>query len=368
MLELVRNARPTAMLVATCVVLAGCSDDDPSGPGDDGFDAAAAQATANAAQAVVGPVVQDDALLSNLLEAQFAVFGDGFAMAALPMTVTADLARMGPVAMRQTGLSVPQRGPVIASEMYGSTLVYDPDAGSYVVDESATGAPATGVRVLYYAVDPSGGFAEPLNAIGYIDFVDASTSGVYRLEVDVRRTSGGAVTLADYFVQMTGNETGGAIDAEGFFGGDERIDFDLHLDGQITANGAVSNLRYIVENDARNAALDLEVNAVGDFDSRSEESAVEFTITHGSNVATFTFDQSWDGDAQAGVVDGALSYNGQQVVLVSGAADHPTFSKPGGGNLSAGELQALGEIWTWYAVTNLVAVYVLLPFLSLLAF
>lgn len=52
----------------------------------------------------------------------------------------------------------------------GKTFVYDLSAGSYVVDATATGAPATGVRFVLYIWDgPNGRPALPLTRLGYVD-------------------------------------------------------------------------------------------------------------------------------------------------------------------------------------------------------
>ena len=363
MLELVRTARPVAVALALSATLAACSDDDnPTGV----LNPQAVEATADAAEEIVAPVLDDPNLMVNLTMAYGA-----FDFAGPTPVAMLGAMRDGSVSvaeLRGLRASSPQRGPVVPDELYGSTFVYNVELGDYEVDPDATGAPETGVRVMYYAVDPlTYDYVQPLVPVGHIDFADASTEGSYRLDVDVVSDASG--TLADYFVAMSGNETEGTIELEGFLSdGSEQVDFDIRMAGTETATQTTGDWDFTISNDAQNASIIMDATSVGD-DQGSELDAT-FTVRHGSNAAVFRIDEVYElvGDDFVGTVDGTLSYNGATVVEISGDAAEPTFTRPGGEALTQREVAALFRVWGMYATSVLLTIQLIAPFAFFVAF
>lgn len=376
MRELLRKARPWAVLM-TVTLVAACGDDDPSTLD---FSPETADATADAAADVIAPLQGTFEVSSNIFNAIGAIAGFGGPTAVSPMLPFETMKGMRPSALLSRRLTMPTAptmsaaaaGFLLPDELLGQTFVWDPQAG-YVVDEQATGAPANGVRFVYYAVDPfSGQIVEPLNALGYMDFRDASTQSLLRLEIEAVRSAGN-VKLADYFVEasITGDvETSGTatLAAQGFVSdGMEQVDFDMEwiVSGDGNDSGD-ANVAILIENGSADASIELtfEESYVGD---RTESEGV-FTVEFDNNEAVFEIFEVYDFSNEAAAsIDGSLRFNGDEVVIFSGT-DEPEFTRPDGSALTSAELDALGRMMVVYATANLFMFEVLFPFVLLLGF
>lgn len=368
MLQLVRKARLGAVLLGTCVLLTACSDDgdDPSGPGGS-FGEATAESTAEAAMDVVDAAQPDAAFSANVTQAMTSILGLGDLAFAAPMQVVQGMVSGSSVVegVRATSLSLAPQGPIISDELYGSTYVWDAGTFEYVVDGSATGAPANGIRVIYYAVGAGGEFATPLNPIGYIDLTDESSGATTRMGVEVVTTSGGDQTIADYYVELTAGEMNGTLDSEGYFDFEDRVDFDLHMGAEQTAMGALAQVDFLFDNDADDASLRLVMDVSENSEAGTSMSDIVFTVEDGSNVAVFEAEQVSESGSDA--IDGVLRFNGQTVVEMSGAAGNPTFTGPDGAALTQRERTALVQTWGMLGYTLLLGLQVLSPFLFAVA-
>ncbi|HEY8105796.1 MAG TPA: hypothetical protein VIE46_06785, partial [Gemmatimonadales bacterium] len=114
-------------------------------------------------------------------------------------------------------------GSLIPSSYWGHVFVWDAGTARYV-DGSASGGPANGVRFTLYALDPlTGEPATPLNAVGYADLTDQSTTSQYKLGVLVADAT---TTYADYLVTATTTSSSFFAQATGFItDGTHRLDF-----------------------------------------------------------------------------------------------------------------------------------------------
>ena len=95
---------------------------------------------------------------------------------------------------------------VIPDTLYGSIFAWDVTTHHYY-RESTTGGPATGVRFLLYAVNPTTHqiIESPLTQIGFVDLIDLTPTGTTGLRVVLVDTPAGAApdTLADYTITAT---------------------------------------------------------------------------------------------------------------------------------------------------------------------
>src|SRR4026208_1737986 len=85
---------------------------------------------------------------------------------------------------------------IFPPETDGLTFEWDTTGiGSYQ-PTARTGAPATGVRFILYAVNGLTGLpTEPLTEVGYVDLADESTASVAKLHVTVAGVSGTPVYI-----------------------------------------------------------------------------------------------------------------------------------------------------------------------------
>lgn len=232
----------------------------------------------------------------------------------------------------------------IPAEMLGNTFVYNPTEAVWEVDETRTGAPADGVRVIWYATDGAS-YALPLVEMGYIDLTDEDNATMERVGVVIVRTDGGTITLADFVhgygatetetswteaLEFAGYFTDGtqqvnvdiALAAEGTNGGDEAYAWDLFFEG------AEASYRW---------ALDGSANAT---DGTYSDDLVVTIHKDGLNTI---LDLQITGDEvdQTETGAGTLSHGGVLVANVTAVEGEYSFSKPDGGSFTTQEQNQL---------------------------
>jgi hypothetical protein len=163
------------------------------------------------------------------------------------------LARLMP---RRTAHGFSASSATIPTEYLGKTFVYS--GGSYTVS-ALTGAPATGVRFLLYAVDPITLLpAEPLNQTGYVDLMDMSSGTTSSARVIV--VSGG-ITYVDYRVNVSPTLTGVRVVVLGFISdGINEAMFNLR---SVLTSASGLTLTYSIDVPERDLSVDLTLGATG---------------------------------------------------------------------------------------------------------
>jgi len=238
-------------------------------------------------------------------------------------------------------------GPIFPSNLLGVTFVYDDVAGDYV-PSTLPGAPAAGVRFLYYAMNPvTEQPVLPLVELGYVDLIDESTALSTRLQVDLVDTSGATpAKLVDYFIDgsftLNGTTLSVTFVADGFISdGTDQLEFLLTESASYT-EGA-NTLSVTVDHDVTSPTQGVTLTLVGgatlpidDGGALSADFAV--SISDGENVVVFALNFT---DTTA---DGTISFNGTVVIVITGTENSLTFSRPDGSELSQEEIDALDEI------------------------
>lgn len=372
--EFLRRARPAAAAVFMSLALVACDGDGEEG-GDE-FNEETAAEMAGVADEVSQAAVSSEQVQANVGNAFGAMIsggGGGPVSPLLPFEVVGQMrahrsfrdmasVRM-PAAMRAPGAP---NGILLPDWMEGITFVWDVTDSMYVPSD-VPGAPANGARFIYYSVNPLTGYPTlPLNEVGYMDIVDGSTSEVARLEVFARDEDNDR-TVADYFLQgsIDSLATGSTLtlQSEGFYANaSRRLDFDM----QIVAGGNETRdeLHTTVELASEDGSITLEHDEVQTDSDYSSEGT--FVIEGEGNEAEFVFDVT--GTELGDEIDGALLWNGVEVVLIEGDAENPEFTDPDGGNLTANQVEALATMWHAFSATYAFAILTLVPFFFLMLF
>ena len=246
-------------LAAACVVLsAACGD---SGPSE--FDAAGMQADLE----VIEQLDADPtfASLGAAFDGITDEFGSGSPVLSAAKVQDIALSRSGRASARTAidaflskgGASAINASLVsIPPEVAGKTYVYDDVAGDWVASDR-TGAPATGVRFMLYAVDAFGDIVTPLVETGHIDLTDLSSGG--ELGARLVAVSGGQ-TKADYSATATGDEGNGAFEVSGFIGtGQQRLDLDFSADVNTSGDNVTFALDSRLEFPGHDVVLDVSL-------------------------------------------------------------------------------------------------------------
>jgi len=189
---------------------------------------------------------------------------------------------------------------VIPPTVLGETFVWDVTTHQYVADPSATPpAPANGVRIILYAVDPiTGAVVEPPVATGYVDLIDLSSGNTNSLQVIVNggTPASPGTTYANYTVTatVTGSPaTAFNATAVGF------VSDGTHT---LTFNAAFSATNLTTDNP------DAQIDVTWSLDNPPVSVALHETLTTpDANDATLTIDFSVTSGAETVRVQGTVT-------------------------------------------------------------
>ena len=245
------------------------------------------------------------------------------------------------------GVSLVQSNVTIPSDVLGKTFVYSATTGDWEVDESRTGAPANGVRVIWY---PTDGVGTPLPQAenGYFDLTDEDGDGLSRLGVEIVSTSSGNITLADYTVGFGSTETGTEQTeryvAEGFVRGAER-QVDFQIDGESSISGETGDETGSFDMSFQSAEttydFDLTQTFAGDTGVYEERLTVTFTR---DGVAT-EMDIAFSGTESASEGSGTLSHDDVVIAhIVPQGEGEFAFTNPDGEPFGQAAQAQLGRV------------------------
>ncbi len=313
-------------------VLSAVACGDTNGPAGD-FDAVQTQETADS---VITSVDGNVALQSMAVLAQAFALTAGqqaavqAALVALP-TENAGRPRSAPERVQAFGAAAIAFSTAAPADLFppsvqGNTYRLNPQTLQYEVDPTATGAPATGVRFILYAVDPIlERVITPLVEIGWVDLIDESTATSNSLHIIAVV---GEVTALDYIATAQLGGGGATFTVDGTISnGSESVDFDLTFGA--SASGVT--IDYLISVQGRNQSIHLV--AVGSADE--SDLTITLTVVNGADMAQLT------ATIAAGQIEGSITHNGTVVVTFSGSEENPTFTGADGGELTEGEIRAL---------------------------
>jgi len=321
---------PAALVCGLALLFAGCSDS--TGPED--FDAAT---VSEAAGDILTSFDNNPALQAmDLLGDAFPTFGA--AASAAPAARPLDehdwpariddlrlLERIGPF------LSPADPAAIFPIDFLGGTFIYNVDSLHYVFAPDSSGAPADGIRLILYAVDPVlHRPVTPLNDIGYIDLTDESTPSADAIGVLAVINQ---VTYLEYIASAVQSTSGVTFSADGYLSdGETQVNFALTHEWSETSGITIS---YDVTVPSQNVALGLDLTANG----QTEAITLEMSVQYGNETAVLS------ATITEAVVDGAVTYNGDLVVDISGTPQQPVFTDAAGNELTSRDLQALATLF-----------------------
>lgn len=333
------------------LMVLGACDDDPTTPSDDAFDPAFAEE----ALAEITSVLEAAELEAIVGMISFTL-AQGEGPAAAPASLRAPWTALSftPAARAVApALGAGLAASSMPSQYLGKTLVFDEQDRLYIVDPDRTGAPATGVRFVTYAMDlDAGSPIVPLTEIGYVDVsIQSENESSLVLELSLVSTAGQApVTLADYTMAFEATDdasgTGISLQAAGFASdGTERVDFEVGVAFQFPATGDAGTFEHSVAFDVVGTGIGFEQTLDLAFDPSTFEAIGDAsyvnTVTNGGE--TLVLDLAIDeDDALIGVVE----RNGVVVLTVGGMYESPTFQLPLGGSPPEATRAAMLDLWT----------------------
>ncbi|MDH3289493.1 MAG: hypothetical protein OEO20_03295 [Gemmatimonadota bacterium] len=321
-----RLARASAMLVATALAVGACGD--AAAPGD--FDAVQ---TNQAALEALGPFAGNPAIEAmGLLTTAMPDFGAAPVAPAMPaadgMPIPENLRLLTQVA---PFLSPTQPAVIFPADLLGKTLVYNGSTGKYEVAPDSTTAPAIGIRLILYAVDPI--FhqpIDPLTQVGYLELTDEGTPAADRLGA-IAVVNG--ITYLEYLASAVVTTSSLTFTAEGYLSdGTTQVDFSLsHTWSQVDG----FHLSYAIDVPSKGVGLTVTAN----LDPQSEMGTYELTVYDGGSSVVLSV------QATPTSLTGSVTHGGNVVVKISGTPENPVFTDGADNPLTAEQVQALGELF-----------------------
>ncbi|MGK7312804.1 MAG: hypothetical protein ACN0LA_11255 [Candidatus Longimicrobiales bacterium M2_2A_002] len=302
-------------------VLAGCGDDTVEGvPGACGDPVA----IAGSVDRLLRPA-EEVRSASTALRSAFEFLVD--------QGVTFDRASPGIAATRVIAGAVE-----IPAALLGETVIYDAAESVWVVDPERTGAPANGVRIIWYEADTAGNFIVPLVEKGYVDLTDEDDGTGSRIGIVMVSTANGVI--ADFTERLDSTTTATTVEtdftAAGFFsGGDETIDFqvDYSVSANTETSDSVFTIGVTLEGTEGVYTLAIDGTASGSDSPFSQD--ITAGMTQDGSTTTLNLDITGDaaGD-QSGT--GNIVCDGEVAVEIAVEGSNFRYSEPGGGALGSG--------------------------------
>lgn len=288
---LLTNKKLQALGLAVTVGLAACSDSN--GPGDGEFDAPATTAELTAVDATFEtPAYQSLAALGQYFENGPVAMASASAalLEAQQQNASASMSDRAIQNAPQLSANLSAYAPIPRlQEYYGTQFVYDELEEHYVANPDGE-APANGVRVILYAINPiTKEIASPLLPIGHVDIIDVNPESSAEIAVQVIVVSED-VTYTDYTVTLSlgaavGN--GASVTAAGYLtDGTTRADFNLTHTASFDFEGATVVIDYHVEIADRNFAIDVDMTVHGTQGNTTTE--LDVLVTHERNWVRIT--------------------------------------------------------------------------------
>ena len=227
------------------------------------------------------------------------------------------------------------KAPIISQFRRGKTFVYDQDLGRYVIDEDLNGAPATGVRFILYEEGPDYK-PDPSQEVGHADLIDEGDESAEDIALRLVVVEG-TDTVIEYRTTLDHEGDSGEITVVGFLQGeDDRLDFDLNVEGSSVGGTETIDVEFEFGIAARNFKV---TGAVSGMESESAEGGeIDIQAKHGTD----SFRADLVGDETS--LEGTFYLNGDLFATVSGDPDDPTFKGSTGEPLTWAEALVLHQI------------------------
>jgi hypothetical protein len=269
-------------------------------------------------------------------EAEFALRLGGKIGAPLNKSDASDLAGRVFSATSRWG-SEPLNAPIISEFRRGKTFVYDAGLGHYVVDESLTDAPETGVRFILYEAGGDGK-PNPDAPVGWADLIDEGDASEEMIALRLLVVDGQTEdVILEYSTTLDVYPGGGEITVNGYFQGkQDKLTFEITVTGSDGDDANTVDIDFTMGIAERGFSIAGSVSGV---DSESGDGGeVHLLVQHGFDSFEVDFTGTDD------TINGTVKLNGNLFASISGDPDDPTITNATGDPLNWAELLVLRQI------------------------
>lgn len=249
-------------------------------------------------------------------------------------------------------------------EVAGMTFGYDASTTSWRILEARTGAPADGVRLLWYPLDSTGRIVNAEQESGHIDLRPASNGGLDPVSIRAVSTDG-SVALLDYALGYS--LTGAAVTTQLFETSGVYADGSSSVNFSVASSEAVSStsgdVGYSLDATLRDTETRYHVEIDGSVTGATNAIDDVITATVERNGVTTAIEVRFRGSGGASdEVTGTIRHAGAEVAAVGLAGDRYEFTAPNGDAITGTQSTQLNRLFTtltlnWYlALVDLVVV------------
>jgi hypothetical protein len=247
-------------------------------------------------------------------------------------------ARLQAITVAASVLSSNTTAGVIPTTLQGKTFVWDAATSQYVVDPTANpAAPATGVRIILYAIDPltRRPAGNPPTAVGYVDLIDQSAGSTNQVQVIV--AGGTPANPGTTYINYTISATVTGTPATAFNASAVGYVSDATRRLTFNATFAATNLNTATPNGQFDATWVLDNPAVtvtahesvASPDANHATLTIDLSVTHGTETVRLAGTVAYVASPQTLTVDLTVTVNGQVFARITGTAT------PTSGNIQA---------------------------------
>lgn len=232
---------------------------------------------------------------------------------------------------------------IFPDTLHGSVYAWNTDSGRYT-RSATTGGPANGVRFLLYATARGADHPSlPLVQVGYADLLDESAGGTARLHIQIKNNAG-TFTFLDYTFSGSGNSSSftasvvGTV-TNGLIGGANKT-----LTFNISVTGSSSSVTLTLNLSLNNPAVTVQESVTVTDNGTTTTLTVNFSLTRPGETVTLAGSVAISDADGSAIFNVAITVNGGTYCRITGSTDHPVITRAGGGQLTLGEITALGHV------------------------
>src|SRR2546426_799941 len=227
---------------------------------------------------------------------------------------------------------------IFPDTLLGAVFSWDPSTHSYF-RSSKTGGPPNGIRFLLYAINPlTDEPSTPLTQVGYVDLLDLSSGGTASIEIKVTDgsityldyTFTGSGTSASFMATVTGTITNGLAGSA-----NKTLTFSLSITGNTSSVTLTSTYTL------NNPAVTVQETVTILDDGATTTLTINFTFTRTGETIQLSGTLSASDATGDGTINLTFKVNGSTFATITGSISNPVLARPGGGQLTADELNAL---------------------------
>jgi hypothetical protein len=184
----------------------------------------------------------------------------------------------------------------------------------------------------------------PLNQVGVVDLLDEGSGGTAVLEVKVQNAAE-TITYLDYVFTGSGTSTSFNASVTGTVSNGLAGAANKTLTFTVSIAGSASSVTFTCSYSLNNPAVTVQETVTAADDGSATTLTLNFTFTRPGETVSMTGSVAVSDSDGSATFNFSFKINGALFATLSGTSDNPVITRAGGGQLTAGELDALASLF-----------------------